>query len=319
MPPPARVSDSLENGSLVSRKRSLAQVQFVYPKVNGSKEPYHFGKLTNGTKSVEHSERTDVAKEDNRSPGMAKSLDEILNSSTSRKVSGESPLITENAKRNRADSFDEDRPSTISEGQLSGRSVEDAVRDRVGCRPRSNSTDGELNLPQRGLCDEKLVLEAFCWRLDGVNGIGSGKPKGFSNLGNTCYLNSTIQCLAYIPPFCQSLLTMSINGQTEQGGNSALPAGKRITMMMKALCSRVHRPASENMAQSIAPRKLVHAVPTLSKIGSRGGYQFRPGRQEDSHEFLGQYGRRAFAKVHILVGGSDFCISTHSSSARRHE
>jgi hypothetical protein len=45
-------------------------------------------------------------------------------------------------------------------------SVRDAVRDECGNRPRSNSTDVELKLPQRGLCEERAVLATHCWRSD---------------------------------------------------------------------------------------------------------------------------------------------------------
>ena len=40
--------------------------------------------------------------------------------------------------------------SHVSRVSSSVNSLEEAVKDRIGCRPRSNSTDGELNLPQRG-------------------------------------------------------------------------------------------------------------------------------------------------------------------------
>lgn len=43
-------------------------------------------------------------------------------------------------------------------------SVNDAVLDKKGNRPRSNSTDVELNLPQRGLCEERAVLATHTWR-----------------------------------------------------------------------------------------------------------------------------------------------------------
>ena len=29
---------------------------------------------------------------------------------------------------------------------------------------------------------------------------------GFRNLGNTCFLNATLQCLSYLPPLAQHLL-----------------------------------------------------------------------------------------------------------------
>ena len=41
-------------------------------------------------------------------------------------------------------------------GDRSNYSVEEVVKDRIGCRPRSNSTDGELKLPQRGMHSQNL-------------------------------------------------------------------------------------------------------------------------------------------------------------------
>lgn len=39
----------------------------------------------------------------------------------------------------------------LSSPQVYAFSVQDAMRDKSKCRPRANSTNGELNLPQRGL------------------------------------------------------------------------------------------------------------------------------------------------------------------------
>ena len=270
-----------KNGTFSSRKRSLVQVDFVYPKKNGIKEPYQFNK--SNAKIVGDGYEADKEENGISTPNqsVSKSIEDILYPSRQRKVSEDSSKVSDNNTNNRQ--LVDDETSSSAEGHLSGRSVEDAVRDRIGCRPRSNSTDGELNLPQRGLCDERKVLESYRWRFDQCD-VGRGKPKGFNNLGNTCYLNSTLQCLAHIPPFCQSLLTLSSDG-VAQGGKGP-SQGKKITLMLKNLFSRVHS-ANGSSGSSIAPRQIVSAVPTLSAIGSRGGYRFRPGRQEDCHEFLG--------------------------------
>ena len=262
------------------------EVEFVYPKKNGVKEKYRFEK-TNGKKS---GDGYDADREDQNTPvkqktsSSAKSIQEILYPArivTTSEDSSSNHVDASSRKRRASD----DETSSSAEGQLSGRSVEDAVRDRVGCRPRSNSTDGELNLPQRGLCDERTVLESYRWRFDRCN-VGCGKPKGFNNLGNTCYLNSTLQCLAHIPPFCQSLLTLSSSNSGNSPTNRGPSQGKKITLMLKNLFARAHA-SNGSAGSSIAPRLIVSAVPTLGSIGSRGGYCFRPGRQEDCHEFLG--------------------------------
>jgi ubiquitin carboxyl-terminal hydrolase 36/42 len=167
-------------------------------------------------------------------------------------------------------------------GKLSGRSVEEAVQDKKGLRPRANSTDGELNLPQGGLCDEQMVLEAYRWHHENQR-----SPRGFHNLGNTCYLNSTLQCLAHVPPFCQTLVAIS-EKKMKRRRDGNLFKGQRVTSYLSSLFRQAHGLSSSSapMGGAIAPRNLVGALPLIGSCGSKGGYMFRPGRQEDAHEFL---------------------------------
>lgn len=258
------------------------QVDFVYPRKNGKKDTYRFAKMNEAKTNADGHEAETEETPTKQKVVHTKGIQEILYPSRQRTTSEE---LTSNVVHNQRTALDGET-SISAEGHLSGRSVEDAVKDRVGCRPRSNSTDGELNLPQRGLCDERTVLESYRWKFDRCD-IGCGTPKGLLNLGNTCYLNSTLQCLAHIPPFCQCLLTLS----SSNGGNSqetrSPSQGKKITLMLKHLFTKAHA-ANGSLGSSIAPRQIVNAVPNLGSIGSRGGHRFRPGRQEDCHEFLGR-------------------------------
>lgn len=285
------------NGTFSSRKRSLAPVEFVFPKKNGFKEPYRFENFNKRKYFAEKINGRNGSNGEGRSQSESKSIENILYPSRKRSQKNEDEEESGKKKncqpKNGSESVHEvsavqehspatsgdDTSSRSVEGQLSGRSVEDAVRDEVGCRPRANSTDGELNLPQRGLCDERTVLGAYRWRPD-LCDIRPGRPKGFNNLGNTCYLNSTLQCLAHTPAFCQTLLTLP----SRQNGTEGPSQGKQFTLMLKKLFARAHRTAPP----SIPPSRLVNAVPALGNIGmNKGGYIFRPGRQEDCHEFLG--------------------------------
>ena len=192
------------------------------------------------------------------------------------------------------------RPAQQLHRLLSGRSVEDAVRDKKGRRPRSNSTDRELNLPSGGLCDERGVLGSHKWdaaRMYGSNGKQVGKllrsdPLGFVNKGNTCYLNATLQCLAHLPTFCQCVTELPENGRNDgQGGK-----GKRTTKLIRALLREAHRLDETRGGHHrgyISPGAIVKNLKLLSS--SNRGYKFRPGRQEDAHEFL----------VHLLDAMND--------------
>jgi ubiquitin C-terminal hydrolase len=292
-----------------SQKRSIAAIQFVYPERNGRK-PYRFQKELLDTFIVPPQEKiekglpefvaTNVSLNDILYPDSNREKQSDSGSQLKGDSSQKSPKIlhgehpTNNVvKELRQKNLDVQSLSGQSQGQLSGMSVEDAVRDKLGCRPRANSTDGELNLPQRGLCDERKVLESFKWIPTNVN---LSYPKGFVNLGNTCFLNSTVQCLAYLPPFCQSLLSI-LSHESKHGEKRKTSQGRKVTFILRSLFSQVHGidGGTTHSGSSLAPRAVVQAVPTLGSCGSRKGYKFRPGRQEDAHEFL----------VHLLDAMND--------------
>mmetsp|Transcript_17298 Transcript_17298/g.26198 ORF Transcript_17298/g.26198 Transcript_17298/m.26198 type:complete len:906 (-) Transcript_17298:1-2718(-) len=258
-----------EGGSKSARNR----VEFVYPrdKKTGKSQIFSFKTrlMPESAPICESSTQTDG---NSNSAIESETLDDILSARGSGSTSG--PLILLHPEV-----CESKNTQNLSERRLSGVSVEDAVRDKSGCRPRANSTDGELKLPRRGLCDEGMVLQSHIWS----SPYHQVTPKGFINLGNTCFLNATLQCLAYLPPLCQSVsLLDSCSGKISNG--------QRITQNLRQLFRQVHNYQNQNSNRSeegaIAPRNMVKSLPMLGSIGSRNGYKFRPGRQEDAHEFL---------------------------------
>jgi hypothetical protein len=66
--------------------------------------------------------------------------------------------------------------------------------------------------------------------------------------------------------------------------------------MLRSLFRQVHGANGSNFTgNALAPKSIVPAVPSLGSVGNRNGYKFRPGRQEDAHEFL----------VHLLDAMND--------------
>ncbi|XP_065504921.1 ubiquitin carboxyl-terminal hydrolase 36-like [Caloenas nicobarica] len=91
---------------------------------------------------------------------------------------------------------------------------------------------------------------------------------GLLNLGNTCFLNATLQCLTYTPPLANYLLSKEHGRTCHQSG----------FCMMCVMQNHVTQ-AFTNSGSVIKP---VSFVRDLKKIAPH----IRFGRQEDAHEFL---------------------------------
>ncbi|KAK2536736.1 Usp36 [Columba livia] len=91
---------------------------------------------------------------------------------------------------------------------------------------------------------------------------------GLLNLGNTCFLNATLQCLTYTPPLANYLLSKEHSRTCHQSG----------FCMMCVMQNHVTQ-AFANSGNAIKP---VSFVRNLKRIAPH----IRFGRQEDAHEFL---------------------------------
>ncbi|XP_077184238.1 ubiquitin carboxyl-terminal hydrolase 36 isoform X3 [Paroedura picta] len=91
---------------------------------------------------------------------------------------------------------------------------------------------------------------------------------GLHNLGNTCFLNSTLQCLTYTPPLTNYLLSKEHSRSCHHGG-----------FCMMCIMQNHMIQAFANSGNAIKP---VSFIRDLKKIARH----FRFGSQEDAHEFL---------------------------------
>ncbi|XP_042663490.1 ubiquitin carboxyl-terminal hydrolase 42-like [Tyto alba] len=91
---------------------------------------------------------------------------------------------------------------------------------------------------------------------------------GLYNLGNMCYLNSVLQCLAYTPPLANYLLS-------RKHGQSCHQKGFCMMCRMEAHVNKV----MHSSGSAIEPWSVVRV---LTRIGEH----FELGRQEDAHDFL---------------------------------
>ncbi|CAM9838465.1 unnamed protein product [Ectocarpus sp. 12 AP-2014] len=162
-----------------------------------------------------------------------------------------------------------------------GRDADQQTRDIEELARRAEN-DIRLPTKEQELYPESQVRPNLTWRRPCQIGVG------LENMGNTCYLNSILQCLSYVPPLAQHLLNgsysqgsqttcsefpFSFNGSADFGEDDILGA-------MQKLVGQIHQTKSGSAEQqAIRPRAFSD---NLRKIGEK----FRRGRQEDAHEFL---------------------------------
>ncbi|KAF7650531.1 hypothetical protein LDENG_00125000 [Lucifuga dentata] len=133
------------------------------------------------------------------------------------------------------------------------------IKRQVSENVVGGQSDG-IPAPQKMLFPgNKLVLK---W--ERVYRVGAG----LHNLGNTCFLNSTVQCLTYTPPLANYLLSKEHSRTCHQSGFCM------ICVMQNHIIQ-----AFANTGNAIKP---VSFIRDLKKIARH----FRFGSQEDAHEFL---------------------------------
>lgn len=150
--------------------------------------------------------------------------------------------------------------SPRTEGAGRPRSAEAPQARRPGSENALEGGSDGVPAPQKVLFPtERLSLS---W--ERVFRVGAG----LHNLGNTCFLNSTVQCLTYTPPLANYLLSQEHARNCHQGGFCML------CVMQNHIIQ-----AFANSGNAIKP---VSFIRDLRKIARH----FRFGNQEDAHEFL---------------------------------
>ncbi|XP_045886037.1 ubiquitin carboxyl-terminal hydrolase 36 isoform X1 [Micropterus dolomieu] len=147
-----------------------------------------------------------------------------------------------------------------NEGAMGQKAIEPAqIKRQVSENVVGGQSDG-IPAPQKMLFPgNKLTLK---W--ERVYRVGAG----LHNLGNTCFLNSTVQCLTYTPPLANYLLSKEHSRACHQSGFCM------ICIMQNHIIQ-----AFANTGNAIKP---VSFIRDLKKIARH----FRFGSQEDAHEFL---------------------------------
>ncbi|XP_053911784.1 ubiquitin carboxyl-terminal hydrolase 36-like [Cuculus canorus] len=151
------------------------------------------------------------------------------------------------------------------------------LQQKMEMEPTKHSASEQLNrlqgsehvpgMQSDGIPAPKKVLfpvERLSLKWQRTHPIGAG----LQNLGNTCFLNSTVQCLTYTPPLANYLLSREHSRTCQRGEFCMLCTMEKHVLQVFS-----------SSGSAIQPTAFVR---NIKKIATH----IRLGRQEDAHEFL---------------------------------
>lgn len=119
------------------------------------------------------------------------------------------------------------------------------------------------------MCVSELPIVKDGEKSQSVAASSKGPPKGLNNMGNTCFLNSTLQVLLHTIPLRNYLLSQVHSKKCKvRKGNCPFCSLEQFMIEYETGRKRQH-----------TPNKIVNNLKKQWK-------QYRFGRQEDAHEFL---------------------------------
>ncbi|XP_015516804.1 ubiquitin carboxyl-terminal hydrolase 14 [Neodiprion pinetum] len=133
-------------------------------------------------------------------------------------------------------------------------------------------------------------------------------PAGLTNLGNTCYLNATVQCLKTVPELREALKKFS--GGLATAGSSSLVPAQSITAALRDLYETMDKGSS--LPPLVLVQTLHLAFPRFAEKSEHGGFQ-----QQDASECWTELVRMLQQKLPAKDGALTSEDGAQSSSKQR--